>query len=46
MWLWRRPVAMAQIRPLAWEFPYAAGAALEKAKDEKKIHGSRVPIVA
>ena len=35
LWLWRRPVATAPIRPLAWEPPYAAGAALEKAKREK-----------
>ena len=32
LWLWRRPVATAPIRPLAWEPPYAAGAALEKEK--------------
>ena len=31
LWLWRRPVATAPIRPVAWEPPYAAGAALEKA---------------
>ena len=36
LWLWRRPVATAPIRPLAWEPPYAAGAALEKAKRQKK----------
>ena len=36
LWLWRRPAAMALIRPLAWEPPYAAGAALEKAKRKKK----------
>ena len=35
LWLWRRPAAAALIRPLAWEPPYAAGAALEK---EKKNH--------
>ena len=35
LWLWGRPVAMAPIRPLAWEPPYAAGAAQEMAK--KKI---------
>ena len=29
LWLWRRPVATALIRPLAWEPPYAAGAAQE-----------------
>ena len=30
LWLWHRPVATALIRPLAWEPPYAAGAALER----------------
>ena len=30
LWLWRRPAATAPIRPLAWEPPYAAGAALKK----------------
>ena len=34
LWLWRR--ATAPIRPLAWEHPYAQGAALEKAKRPKK----------
>ena len=36
LWLWRRPVATAPIRPLAWESPYATGAAPEKAKRQKK----------
>ena len=31
-WLWRGPEATAPIRPLAWEPPYAAGAAQEMAK--------------
>ena len=31
LWLWRRPVATAPIQPLAWEPPYAAGAAQETA---------------
>ena len=35
LWLWRRPVATALIRPLAWELPYAIGVALEKAKRQK-----------
>ena len=41
--LWRRPVATALIQHLAWEPPYAAGAAQEiaitttkKTKDKKK----------
>ena len=32
LWLWHRPAATALIRPLAWEPPYAASAALEKTK--------------
>ena len=36
LWLWRRPVATAPIRPLAWEPPYAVGEALEKTKREKQ----------
>ena len=30
--LWYRPAAVAPVLPLAWEFPYAASAALKKAK--------------
>ena len=36
LWLWSRPAATAQIRPLAWESPYAGGAAQEKAKRQEK----------
>ena len=36
LWLRRRLVATAPIRPLAWEPPYAAGAAQEMAKDKNK----------
>ena len=35
LWLWRRLVATAPIRPLGWEPPYAAGAAQEIAKRQK-----------
>ena len=50
LWLWRRPVATAPIQPLAWEPPYAAGAAQEiatttttkktkkKKKKKEKLH--------
>ena len=34
LYLWRRPVATALIRPLSWEPPYAY--AIEKAKRQKK----------
>ena len=37
LWLWHRLVATAPIRPLAWEPPCAEGAALEKAKRQKKL---------
>ena len=36
LWLWCRPATTAPIGPLAWESPYAVGAALEKAKRQKK----------
>ena len=38
LWLWHRPVATVPIRPLAWGPPYAAGAALEKAKKDTHTH--------
>ena len=34
--LWHRRVATAPIRPLAWEPPYATGAAQEMAKRQKE----------
>jgi len=45
LWLWRRPVATALIRPLAREPAYAVGAALKRQK-KKKINsgGGRVKI--
>ena len=36
LWLWRRLVPTAPIRPLTWESPYAVGVALKKAKRQKK----------
>ena len=38
LWLWCSPVATTLIGPLAWEPPYAVGAALEKTKKEKNIY--------
>ena len=35
LWLWCRLAAVAPIRPLAWEPPYAVGAAQEMAKRQK-----------
>ena len=36
LWFWCRPAAIAPIRSLAWEPPYAAGVALKKKKKRKK----------
>ena len=36
LWLWHRPAAAAQIRPLAWEPPYAVGATLKRQKKNKR----------
>ena len=46
LWLWHRPAAAALIGPLAWEPPYAEGAALEKTKRQKKKGVIGVPIAA
>ena len=35
LWLWRKLAAVALIRPLAWEPPYAIGAALKRQKTKK-----------
>ena len=34
--LWHRLAAMAPIQPLAWELPYALGAALKRKRKKKK----------
>ena len=36
LWLGCRLVAVAPIRPLAWELPYASGSALKRQKKEKE----------
>ena len=36
LWLWCRPVAVAPIRHLAWEPPYAADAALKRQNQKQK----------
>ena len=35
LWLWCRPVATDLIQPIAWEPPYAVGAALKRQKQTK-----------
>ena len=45
LWGWCRLSAAAQIRPLAWQLPYAAGVALkEKKKRKTKVHKTLGPI--
>ena len=36
LWLRRRPAAVALIRPLAWDPPYAAGVALKCKQNKTK----------
>jgi len=36
LWLWHRLAAAALIGPLAWELPYATGAALKKQNKQTK----------
>ena len=40
LWLWCRPAAAAQIQPLTWELPYAAGAALREKQTNKKVRSA------
>ena len=44
LWLWYRVAAVAPIRPLAWEAPYASGGATKK-KGKKKKKNLGVPAV-
>ena len=39
LWLWRKLAAVALIRPLAWELPNAARAALKQQKKKEKKKG-------
>ena len=36
LWLWRRLVATAPIRPLAWELPCAVGVALKRQRRKRR----------
>ena len=38
LWLWRRPVPVVPIQPLAWELPYASCAALKKRKKKSFLN--------
>ena len=43
LWLCHRPAAVALIRPLAWEPPYAVSTALKDQKKRKKEKEIRAP---
>ena len=44
LWLWLWPAAVAPIGPLAWEPPYAEGAALKsKNKNKKPLYFENAP---
>ena len=36
LWLWCRPAAAVQIQFLAWELPFAIGAALKRQKEKER----------
>ena len=40
LWLWHRLAAVATIKPLVWEPPYAASAALKKKKAHQWLLGA------
>ena len=46
LWLWLWLAAVAPIRPLAWEFPYATGVALQSKKTPRLKATAGVPVVA
>ena len=47
LWFWHnRLAAVAPIRPLAWEFPYATGVALQSKKTPRLKATAGVPVVA
>ena len=41
LWLWHRPAVAAPIQPLAWELPYAAGAALKRKRKKNAVWPSK-----
>ena len=46
LWLWCRPAAVTPIGHLAWEPPYATGAALKKTKKKKRDHLTSQPMLS
>ena len=46
LWLWYRLAAVAQIQPLAWEFPHAMSTALKKKAKVELQNDSSIPFLA
>ena len=42
LWLWRRPAAIALIRPLVWEPPFAVRVVLKKKRTRQEVPGGAV----
>ena len=47
LWLCYRPSAVAPVKPLAWELPYAVGMALKSKKRKKKKEApwKKIPVI-
>ena len=45
LWPWHSLAAAALMQPLAWELPYARGAALKKTKKQKTIFQLPDPLI-
>ena len=45
VWLWCSPAAVALIRSLGWELPYASGVALKKKKKQNKTKPTKNPLI-
>ena len=45
LWLWRGPAATTPTGPLAWEPPYAVGAALKRQKTKKQNKTKQNPLI-
>ena len=45
LWLWHRLAAVASIRPLAWELPYATGMALKSKQTQTQNISCKVGLL-
>ena len=45
LWLWYRLAAIAPIRPLAWELPYAFGTALKSKQQQQTQNQTKTKVL-